>query len=336
MRFSASLGNDHTPSEVVEAARALDADDTYENLFVGDERLERNTYALLSLAAANTERIGLGPGVTNPYTRHPAVTAAAIATLDELSEGRARLGIGAGSPIVLDPLAYDQQDPVGTLRDAVKVIRPLLRGESATLDRPEFGIDDAALDCPTGRAVPVYVAGRGPSILGLGGYRGDGVFAGAGCASVAGMEYARERIREGAEKAGRSLADVDVVCWAFLSVADDRTAALEGVTPLVARIVAKTPLSALTAVGIDEADARAVKELDDVASLPAAALADHLPRSVTEQFAIAGTPSDCAAHLGRLADSGVDHVGLLAFDNPEQDAAGSLDSFSRSVVPAVE
>jgi 5,10-methylenetetrahydromethanopterin reductase len=336
VRFSASLANDHTPAEIVEAATYLDGDRTYENLFVGDERLQRNTYALLSLAAANTDRIGLGTGVTNPYTRHPAMTAAAIATTDELSDGRAKLGLGAGSPIVLDPLSYDQSDPLGTLRDAVKVIRPLLRGERATLDRDEFGIDDAAIDCATDRDVPIYVAGRGPSILGLGGYRGDGVFAGAGCASVDGMDYAREKIRRGAEKAGRDLDDVDVVCWAFCSVADDREAALDGVTPLVAKIVEKAPLKALEAIGLDPDAARRVKELDDVSTLPTTTLTEHVPRPVVEQFAVAGTPADCRAHLQRLADSGVDHVGLLAFDNDERPALGSLKAVSESVVPDLD
>jgi 5,10-methylenetetrahydromethanopterin reductase len=332
--YTASLANHHDPSYVADAAETIDQDLAYDNLLVGDERVNRNTYALLALAADRTESLGLGPGVTNPYTRHPAVTAAAVATLDRLAPGRVHLGIGGGSPIALDPLGYEQDDPIGTVRDAIKVIRPLLDGESADLQREEFAIHDAAMDFTPDDEIPLYVAGRGPHILGLGGFRGDGVLAGAGLATVEGMEFAREHVARGAAKADRDLDDVDVVCWAFLEMADDRDAALDGVNPLVARIVNKAPIEALSAIGVDPDLAREVKQLDDVRELSAGELREHVPRAVTEQFAIAGTPEDCRAHLNRLTDAGVDHVGLLAFDNDQHDELDCLEMFSEDVVDA--
>lgn len=333
--FTASLANDHDPGYVVDVARAVDQDLQYENLLIGDERLNRNTYMLLALAAAHTEEIGLGTGVTNPYTRHPAITAAAAATLDRLSGGRAHLGLGSGSPIVLDPLGYDQDDPAGILRDAVKTIRALLAGETPTIERQEFEMHDAGLDLVPDGEVPIYVAGRGPHILGLGGYRGDGVIAGAGVATVEGMDYAMEQIADGAEKAGRPLSEVDIVCWAFLSIADDRDAALDGVNPLVGRIVAKTPLPALEAIGIDPSAARAIKSVDGIADLSPGELREHIPRAVTEQFAIAGTPAECRAHVERLHDFGVDHIGLLSFANAEHDELSNLETFSEAVIDVV-
>lgn len=334
--YTASLANHHDPAYVAESAARIDQELCYENLLIGDERLDRNTYTLLALAAEHSETLGLGPGVTNPYTRHPAMTAAAMATVDRLSDGRARLGIGGGSPIALDPLGYDQDDPIGTLRDAVKTIRPLLDGETAAVDRKEFRINDAGLDVETVSEVPIYIAGRGPSILGLAGYRGDGVIAGAGLASVAGMEYARERIADGAAKADRDPAAIDVVCWAFLSIADDRDAALDAVNPLVARIVDKTPMPALEAIGIDPAAAKEVKAVDDVGERSAAALREHVPRSVTEQFAIAGTPAECRDHVERLQAIGVDHIGLLAFENETRDELENLAAFSTAVADPLE
>lgn len=334
--YTASLANHHDPAYVAESAKTIDRDLAYDNLFLGDERLDRNTYALLALAAEHTSEIGLGTGVTNPYTRHPAMTAAAIATIDRLSDGRASLGLGGGSPIALDPLGYDQDDPIGTLRDAIKVIRPLLNGETADLDRKEFSIDEAGMDVEPVSDVPIYVAGRGPNILGLGGFRGDGVLAGAGLASVDGMSYAMEKIEAGAAKAGRDVADLDVVCWTFLSVADDRDAALDGVNPLVARIVDKAPLPALEAIGIDPDLAKRVKSVDGVADLSAAELREYVPRTVTEQFAIAGTPEECREHVAALREFGVDHLGLLAFDNAEGDELASLETFSTEVIDELD
>lgn len=334
--FTASLANHHSPAYVTETVEHIEAELSYDNFFIGDERLNHNTYQLLALAAHHTEEIGLGTGVTNPYTRHPAMTAAAMATLDTVSEGRAHLGLGGGSSIGLDPLGFEQEDPIGTVRDAIKVIRQLLDGDTVTLDRPEFSLDSADLDITPQSDVPVYVAGRGPHILGLGGFRGDGVLAGAGLASVEGMEYARDKISNGAEKAGRDLADIDIVCWAFLSVAEDRDAALDGVNPLVGRIVNKAPLPALEAIGIDPELAKQVKTIDDVPELSAAELREHVPRDVTEQFAIAGTPAECRAHVSRLRDAGVDHFGLLAFDNEERDECESLSLFSEAVIDDIE
>lgn len=330
--FTASLGNHADPGYVAEAVRRIDQDLGYDNLLVGDERLNHNTYSLLTLAARNSTSLGLGPGVTNPYTRHPAMTAAAAATLDRVSDGRARLGFGGGSGIALDPLGYDQEDPVGTLSDAIQTVDRLLDGETVTLDRPEFSLDGADLDVAPVSDVPVYVAGRGPHMLGLGGFRGDGVLAGAGLASVEGMEYARENVREGAEKAGRSMGEVDLVCWAFLSVADDRETALDGVNPLVGRIVDKTPLPALEAIGIDPDLAERVKHIDELPDRSAEELREAIPRSVTEQFAIAGTPDECRTHVARLRESGVDHFGLLAFENEERGELESLELFSAGVI----
>jgi 5,10-methylenetetrahydromethanopterin reductase len=334
--FTASLANHHNPTYLVNAVRRIDQDLGYDNFFVGDERLNHNTYSLLALAAHNSERIGLGTGVTNPYTRHPAMTAAAMATLDTISDGRAHLGLGGGSGIGLDPLGYDQDDPVGTLRDAIKIINGLLSGDAVTLERPEFSVDNADLDVTPESDVPVYVAGRGPSILGLGGFRGDGVIAGAGLASPDGMSYAREKIRNGASKAGRDLKEIDIVCWAFLSIADDRDVALDGVNPLVARIVNKTPLPALEAIGIESELAKQVKAIEDVRALEAAKLREKIPRSVTEQFAVAGTPSECRERITKLHESGVDHFGLLAFDNNERDELEGLEQFSDAVIGSVE
>lgn len=336
MIYTASLANHHDPEYVVETVERIDVDSGYDNFLIGDERLDRNTYALLALAAEHSEEISLGTGVTNPYTRHPALTAASIATIDRLSDGRAWLGLGGGSPIALDPLGYDQDDPIGTVRDAVKIIRPLLDGDTADLDRKEFSINDAGLDVEAVSDVPIYVAGRGPALLGLGGFRGDGVIAGAGLANVDGMRYAMDRIGAGADKAGRDVEEMDIVCWAFLSMAEDRGVALDGVNPLVSRIVHKTPMPALEAIGIDPADARQVKSLDDVESLSPQELRDHVPREVTEQFAIAGTPEDCREHVGRLREFGIDHIGLLAFDNDERDELSSLELFSEDVIGATD
>src|SRR5437588_9075367 len=82
----------HELADLAARAEALG----YDDFWLADERFFREVYAVLTLAATRTSRIGLGPCVTDPYSRHSALTAMAIATLDDISGGRAVLGIGAG------------------------------------------------------------------------------------------------------------------------------------------------------------------------------------------------------------------------------------------------
>lgn len=333
--FSAALLNDHRPDRLVDIVRSVDRDPNYEALFVSDERFYKNTYAQLALAASTASDLRIGTGVTNPYTRNPALTAAGIATVDEITGGRALLGLGAGTTTVLDRLGLDQDDPIGAVRDAVTVIRRLHDGDEVSIERPEFELHDLALDFQPDRRVPIYVAGRGPQILSLGGHVADGVIAGAGLSSVAGMEYARERVAIGAEHGDRSVDDIEIVCWAFLSIGDDRRRAYDAVAPLIAEIVKAAPTDALSAIGIPRPDIERIKDVDDLSGLSADDLREALTRDVIEQFAIAGTPDQCRAHVERLVESGVGHVAVLPFENGDRDVLGNLEMFSDDIVREV-
>jgi len=113
-------------------------------LWVTDSSLHaRNSYVYLTLAAVNSSRLRLGTAVTNPVTRHPAITAAAAATLDEVSAGRAILGIGAGDRPLL-ALGRRPCSPAD-LADAIEAIRALWSGDEVTLTARGFALDHARL-----------------------------------------------------------------------------------------------------------------------------------------------------------------------------------------------
>ncbi|MBS34813.1 MAG: hypothetical protein CMO26_02685 [Thiotrichales bacterium] len=91
------MSNILTPIAVAKACIAALAEQlAYQKIWYTDIRFSRDCYLGLSVIAGATKQILLGPGVTDPYTKHPAMTAATLATLDELSDGRAILGLGAG------------------------------------------------------------------------------------------------------------------------------------------------------------------------------------------------------------------------------------------------
>ena len=100
----------------------------FDAVWIADERFYREAYSVLAQVASATDRIRLGPCVTDPFARHPALTAMAIATLDEISAGRAVLGLGAGvsgfAELGIRPLR-----PPRAIREAIGLIRALLRGE---------------------------------------------------------------------------------------------------------------------------------------------------------------------------------------------------------------
>jgi 5,10-methylenetetrahydromethanopterin reductase len=105
----------------------------YTHFFYVDVRFLRECYIGLASIAMRTQRLLLGPGVTDPYSRHPAITAASMATLDELSSGRAMLGLGLGGAGFRE-LGIQKTLPVAALRESIEMMRGLWRGEAVTLE----------------------------------------------------------------------------------------------------------------------------------------------------------------------------------------------------------
>ena len=101
----------------------------FEYVWVTDHYNNKNVYAALALIAAETSTIKLGPGVTNPYVRSPAISASALATIDELSDGRATFGIGPGDKATFDALGIEWTKPVSTVKQAIADVKALTAGE---------------------------------------------------------------------------------------------------------------------------------------------------------------------------------------------------------------
>ena len=119
------------PARALAALAARAEELGYDDLWLADERFFRDVYACLATCALATRRIRLATGVTDPYSRHPALTAMALATLDELSGGRAVLGIGAGVSGFRE-LGVDASRSAVAIREAVELIRRLLAGDTVT------------------------------------------------------------------------------------------------------------------------------------------------------------------------------------------------------------
>lgn len=138
-------------------------------LWVGDEGPARDPFGLLCAAAARTSRIVLALGVTNPYLRHPAVTATAMATVHELSGGRAILGLGPGGRLALEPVGLRPTRPLTDCRRALSIIRGALGGTPVDGYTPS----PHAFRAPD---LPVFVGARGERFNRWASAEADGVF----------------------------------------------------------------------------------------------------------------------------------------------------------------
>ena len=142
-----------------------------DEIWIGDEGPARDPLVTLAAAAPPTRSIRLGVAVTNPYLRHPAVTASAFATLAELAPGRGVLGLGSGGGLALGPLGLERDEPLRRVTDAVRIARAVLRGEATEgYDPPPHAT--AAAD------VPIYIGARGEQLNRMASRLADGVFMG--------------------------------------------------------------------------------------------------------------------------------------------------------------
>lgn len=328
----------HGPVEaLVETARTAE-ELGYRYLWATDDRLQRDVFVVLAAIALATRKLQLGPGVTNPFSRRPALIATAIATLDELSGGRAVLGLGAGGTNHR-ALGIRREAPVAALAESIALIRGLLAGGEVTASGRVVQAEAARLDfTPNRRSVPLYVGARAPRMLELAGELADGVIVG-NVTSPHGWSYAYERIAAGAARAGRTVADVVLTAWAYCSIADDSAAALAAIRPMAATSLA-TSRSALATLGLEPPpeyvrlmdESGWSLERDDVARAGRA-----IPEATLRWFGLAGTPAECAGSLQQLLNAfpRISQVVIV----PAAAAGASIEDvvrrFKQEVVPLI-
>ena len=221
-RYGISMGvSPREPlSRTSELARAVD-ERGFEVLWYIDFQLGmKDVYAAMNLAALSTKDVLIGAGVTNLLTRHPTVTANATAALDELSGGRAVLGIGAGWSAVLG--AGGRPSGLAELRDGIDGFRRLFTGEAHELYGSRVRLAAAT------RQIPIYLAASQPAMLRLAGESCDGVVL-MGAADPEFCAWQLDHIHEGLAIAGRDRKQLTIDLFVTMSVGDDEASAIEDI-----------------------------------------------------------------------------------------------------------
>jgi len=272
----------------------------FSNLWITDHFNNRNVYATLAAASIYTNKIILGPGVTNPFMVNPVFTAQAVATLEEMAPGRVVLGIGAGDKTTLDTVGVEMQKPLTSIQEAVVIIRGMLNGETVSHEGDVFRVAGAKFLFKT-RRIPVYVGAQGPKMLALAGRIGDGVLINA--CHPKDVEYAVSCVKEGINEAGRKQDEVDVAAYTSFSVNQDQKKASKAAVPPVSFIVAGSPPQLLERHGVDVAKAREIREALK-ANDWGRAFGEVTPEMIGA-FSVSGTPQMCTERIAELLKAGI-------------------------------
>jgi 5,10-methylenetetrahydromethanopterin reductase len=174
-RIGVRLHGGLAPRRCVELAVAAERCG-FASVWFAENPFSRGVMPALAACAAATRQIELGAGVVNPYSRHPSLIAMEFAALDELADGRARLGIGSGIPAAVRRMGIANERRLAAIAEAVHLIRALLRGEEVTYSGRVFSLDKVRLDHPPPRPdLPIYMAAMGERSLALCGRIADGL-----------------------------------------------------------------------------------------------------------------------------------------------------------------
>jgi 5,10-methylenetetrahydromethanopterin reductase len=326
------LFSDYTIAELADLA-VLAEELGYRDFWYTDVRFARDCYLGLAAAAARTRRIRLGTGVTDPYSRHPALTAAAIATLDEMSGGRAVLGLGTGGTGFRE-LGIEQALPVAALRETVSLVRGLLSGEKVTQQGKVVSLGGAALGfAPPRPGLPIYFATHGSQITRLAAQVADGVLI-ANTLNPAAFGHYVAQLEQGFAKSARDASRFDIGLRVEACIADDDAAAFDVMRRRVAsRVLSQYPhWDYLRELGIElpaEFAALAAERPDGYVQRAT----PLMPDAVVESMVLAGSPDRVARQLAQALHPRITTVTLRPHALKGQSVAPVIRAFAEQVLP---
>jgi 5,10-methylenetetrahydromethanopterin reductase len=274
----------------------------FSEVWLPDHYFLRDSYAGHALMAQRTSSIRFGTAIASPLLHHPALLASSVATVDELSEGRAVLGIGVGGWEFPTQLGIPLRRPLRVVREAVEIVRALWRGD-ADVHGEVFTASGAKLGWQARPDIPVYMGARGPRMLELAGEISEGAITHGITRSY--IEFCLERLASGAVRAGREAGRCELVPMFEVELDEDRRAAVDRLKPVSTIMAGGEYAEELIDVfGLNRGDTVRLRE--------AVRAGEPDPgRYVTDQmvqaFSVGGPPEHLAERVAELGSLGVRH-----------------------------
>ncbi len=304
----------------------------YTNLWCTDSSLHaRNVYSYLTLASSNTTSLLVGTAVTNPLTRHPAITASAAATIDEVSRGRMLLGIGVGDRPLL-ALGY-KPSYLADLEATIDDFRRLWSGETVDRKARSYELDGAHMRIPARSTIPVYISASGPKTFELAGRVADGVLVMVGLFDEA-IEWAISCVRKGADEAGREMPHIAVCAYGAINDEHPEESMIPART--IASWFPQTAPYVCELANLEPSIVDAVRSAYSGGEFQEAGkAASLLPDTFVRRVALSGTRADATAQIQTALRAGADSVQVFPL-GPDRMATvrAFVDSWNAAVTSA--
>ncbi len=280
----------------------------FEAVWQAESRLVREATVPMAAYAAVTERIAVGSGVVNNWTRNVGLLAATFSTLDDLAPGRVKLGIGAWWDPLAAKVGITRTKPLKAMRETVEATRRLLAMERVTYHGEFVHLDDVEIDIVHGdrspKNVPILIGATAMKMMELAGEIADGVVLNYLVGSAYNKE-AMEHLAIGAERGGRTVDDVDRPQLVVCSLDPDRSLALDRARELVTQYLGQQP-HIMKASGVSP---ELLEEIGAKLTWPASEAeiqaAMHLvPDEVVQLITASGTADECRAKVQEYIDNG--------------------------------
>ncbi|MBN2230586.1 MAG: LLM class flavin-dependent oxidoreductase [Candidatus Thorarchaeota archaeon] len=341
---------DRSIKQIIEMSK-LAEEVGFDHIWITDHYNNRNLWVTVTAIALNTERVIIGPGVTNPYHTSPALSAAAIVTVNEISGGRAAIGLGAGDKITLDDLGIKWTKPVTTVLEGIRIIRELTQGERVSFNGNVFQIkgaklthvkkkpvvqDDGSILVVNGKEVkqapkiPIYAGVQGPEMLERTAEIVDGLLINA--SHPRDFDEAMKRIKIGVERSQRDIREIDIGAYTAFSIAPTLEEAKGGDLKLVVGfIVAGSPKIVLDRHGLDS------DKCQEVTDTLAQGRMNDLDKVVTDEmidaFAVVGNTRQCLDRIEDLVKTGVTQLIVGSPIGPDKIEA--IKQIGREIIPNI-
>jgi 5,10-methylenetetrahydromethanopterin reductase len=273
----------------------------FDAVWQAESRLVREATVPLAAFASVTERIKVGSGVVDCWSRNPARLAATFSTLDDLAPGRVILGIGAWWDPLAAKVGISRAKPLRAMREIVTAVRALLHNETVTMHGEFVHLDGVELDYVyqerRPKDVPIYLGATGMQMMELAGEICDGVVLNY-LVSPDYNRVAMEHLAAGAAKAGRSVDDIDRPQLVVCSVHEDRATALDMARLMVTQYLGQQP-HIMKASGVPQS---LLDKVGEVLTWPATheqveAASKLVPDEIVQMLTASGTPAEARAKV---------------------------------------
>jgi 5,10-methylenetetrahydromethanopterin reductase len=302
----------------------------------------RDPYITATVAAKETTKMNIWIGVVNPFTRHPVVAANSLSLLDEIAPGRVGAILGTGNMTEMLPqLGYDYKGASERVREAIQIVRQCFGNLDLEFKGKHFNIKGEHLAFPAKHQVPIYVAANGPKMLEVGGELADGVI--TQYANKELMSKALEHIKIGAERAGRSLSEIDITWEGALVVKREGEELPETLLPHSTNCLLFCPPAWIESVGISKEEYARIKqnyvmgshismkaERDYIEKLKK----DPIAQKSVDFFTIAGSPNECKRSISELERMGIKRIFFWVASNNSVGKLKILDDIAEHLIPA--